>query len=426
MIDQGDGDREQKQQQRDNLRQVITFCENKIDCRRAQVLGYFGEVFDKTQCHRTCDNCERNTEVTIVDKTAYALKALKLANEIDDRYTLNGLLDAFRGSGAKKALRYQDCEHFGSGRDLSKCDAERLLQAMVTSQVLRSYNQTNPGGFTTSYIKTGPKWKDLETGKLRITLSSAEEDNVKKTTNKAKAIATTTAKKGGFSGIKRKVAVVQDSEESGDDWIGDLDLDEYDASFISDDEDEDDDEEEGGGFGYETDEQDCYEEEIGSKPHSSPVYNSSTLNTKRPSSDNFTSICQLAPEYQTILHRGDPTAIIKTVELSTKPKPVNNSVVTSNSRKNTVPEITLIKSPLVSSNAPSSGLCYDYLIQWRDRIAQEKKLNAAFVLSNGVLGQIARQLPMDKDELGRIPGMTQEKISKYGSGILSITNRYIL
>jgi superfamily II DNA helicase RecQ len=39
LIDQGEGSYDQKERQRNNLRQVIMFCENKIDCRRAQVLS---------------------------------------------------------------------------------------------------------------------------------------------------------------------------------------------------------------------------------------------------------------------------------------------------------------------------------------------------------------------------------------------------
>lgn len=418
MIDQGDGDREQKQQQRENLRQVIAFCENKIDCRRAQVLGYFGEVFDKSQCHRTCDNCERNTEVTMVDRTFYALKALKLANEIDDRFTLNGLLDAFRGSGAKKALKYQDCEHFGSGRDLSRSDAERLLQAMVTNQVLRSYNQSNPSGFTTSYIKLGSKWKDLENGTMKITLTSAEEETVKKTSK-----AQVRTKTVGVNKRKATVIESESSEASEDDLVGFIDeYDEYD-SFISEDPDGDD---------YSRGEDsDVYYEEVISKTPSSPVYNNSTLREKMTHNDDFyTSVSKLAPEYQTILHRDDPTAIMKTVSkgsgnVSGKSN-VNQKSSIEPSTKSTGSAPPPSKSSSNTEIVPPSGLCYDYLIQWRDRVAQEKKLNAAFVLSNGILGQVARQLPMDNDELGRIPGMTHDKISKYGEEILNITNRYIL
>jgi bloom syndrome protein len=39
LIDRGDGSREQKDRQKSNLRQVIAYCENKIDCRRQLVLS---------------------------------------------------------------------------------------------------------------------------------------------------------------------------------------------------------------------------------------------------------------------------------------------------------------------------------------------------------------------------------------------------
>ncbi len=92
MIDKSEGDKMQKQQQRENLREVIQFCENQVDCRRQLVLQvfqfdeigyvdefqYFNERFDKSQCNRTCDNCERTNDVISVDRTDYAIKALKL------------------------------------------------------------------------------------------------------------------------------------------------------------------------------------------------------------------------------------------------------------------------------------------------------------------------------------------------------------
>ena len=52
----------------DNLYRVVQYCENKIDCRRAQQIQYFGERnFDSSQCKlntsTTCDNCSNNTQV---------------------------------------------------------------------------------------------------------------------------------------------------------------------------------------------------------------------------------------------------------------------------------------------------------------------------------------------------------------------------
>ena len=52
----------------DNLFRVVQYCENKIDCRRAQQLHYFGETkFNPTACkedmNTVCDNCTANEKV---------------------------------------------------------------------------------------------------------------------------------------------------------------------------------------------------------------------------------------------------------------------------------------------------------------------------------------------------------------------------
>lgn len=45
----------------DNLFKMLHYCENKTDCRRVWMLGYFGEIFDKSLClnnpETSCDNC---------------------------------------------------------------------------------------------------------------------------------------------------------------------------------------------------------------------------------------------------------------------------------------------------------------------------------------------------------------------------------
>ena len=348
----------------------------------------------------------------MVDRTNYALKALKLAQEIDDRFTLNGLLDAFRGSGAKKALKFQECEHFGCGRELSRLESERLLQAMVINQVLRSYNQTNPSGFTTSYIKLGPKWKDLENGRMKITLTTAEDEGKSSGPLKTKKILPAiTAKTIGAS--KRNSRVIQDESSEDEDEVGYIN--EFD-SFISENDDEND------YYGKENADSDfnCYEEEIETKIPSSPVYNNTSVRGPTSNATNdYVSISRLAPEYQSILHRGNVAAHVESSG------PVKKKTVSKVESK-PIPTGPVVSSVPAISGAPGAGVCYDYLIQWRDRIAQERKLNAAFVLANGVLGQIARQLPGDLEELGRIPGMTHEKVTRYGHDILRITNRFIL
>ncbi len=50
-----------KQVHLDNLYRMVAYCENCIECRRAQQLQYFGERFRKDQCKENpravCDNC---------------------------------------------------------------------------------------------------------------------------------------------------------------------------------------------------------------------------------------------------------------------------------------------------------------------------------------------------------------------------------
>ncbi len=45
----------------DNLYRMVAYCENAIDCRRAQQLQYFGESFNSQLCKQNaravCDNC---------------------------------------------------------------------------------------------------------------------------------------------------------------------------------------------------------------------------------------------------------------------------------------------------------------------------------------------------------------------------------
>ncbi|CAG8762893.1 10614_t:CDS:2, partial [Ambispora leptoticha] len=40
---------------------------NKYDCRRQQILAYFGELFNSNQCRKTCDNCEMAATARIIE-----------------------------------------------------------------------------------------------------------------------------------------------------------------------------------------------------------------------------------------------------------------------------------------------------------------------------------------------------------------------
>ena len=73
-----DGDKDANPETRkvhmDNLYRVVQYCENKVDCRRAQLIHYFGEHnFDSSECREspdtTCDNCNEGQDVNNLDLT---------------------------------------------------------------------------------------------------------------------------------------------------------------------------------------------------------------------------------------------------------------------------------------------------------------------------------------------------------------------
>lgn len=176
MLDKSEGSYEQKQTQRDNLREVIQYCENKIDCRRHLILRYFGENFDRALCAKSCDNCESQKTVKSVDMTASAKEVYGLMRNIHDQITLNHIIDIYRGSGAKRVAHYQSLAGAGRGRSLSRVDVERLVQSLCTKQVLKEYCVSNKMGFVSSYVKVGPMARQLETGQLKIVLVTTEEE----------------------------------------------------------------------------------------------------------------------------------------------------------------------------------------------------------------------------------------------------------
>jgi len=62
------GNHESKKVHIQNLFRIVSYCENKADCRRTLQLNYFGETFDDKKCilnkETTCDNCRNKVYIT--------------------------------------------------------------------------------------------------------------------------------------------------------------------------------------------------------------------------------------------------------------------------------------------------------------------------------------------------------------------------
>ncbi|CAI6338764.1 unnamed protein product [Periconia digitata] len=171
MIEDGDGNMEQKQRQRDMLRQVVQFCENRSDCRRAQVLGYFDERFNREDCNNTCDNCKSDATFVEKDLSEYAAAAIRLVKQVESsEVTLLQCVDAFRGAkNAKlKGANLGDCYGFGQG--LERENVERVFTHLIEAQALRHESKSNKAGWAISYIRLGPKAYDYERRKKQFTM----------------------------------------------------------------------------------------------------------------------------------------------------------------------------------------------------------------------------------------------------------------
>ncbi|KAI0933765.1 hypothetical protein AcV5_010489 [Taiwanofungus camphoratus] len=152
---------EQRENQADALRRVVEYCQNNVDCRRVQVLGYFGETFDRRECHKGCDNCRNEEGIEEQDVTVSAMDLIKLAQNMlsggNQRVTRNQLKETFRGSRNKDILSrgYDKLQGYGKGASMQRELIERLLDRLermgIFEQVSIKVNEWNQ-----TYMKVSP------------------------------------------------------------------------------------------------------------------------------------------------------------------------------------------------------------------------------------------------------------------------------
>jgi len=157
FISDGEGSLEQKARQKQMLSSIISYCDNKWDCRRAQVLHYFGEQFSKDECAATCDNCLSKVVFETRDATAEAVAAMKIVSRVqDDKVTLLHCVDLLRGTSTVKSrqMNHENIDQFGAAKQLSRGDVERLFQRLSMENALREVQEiVNRSRFPTSYIQ---------------------------------------------------------------------------------------------------------------------------------------------------------------------------------------------------------------------------------------------------------------------------------
>jgi len=166
LIESGEGNWQAKNAQKELLAKVIQYCENKSDCRRKQVLAYFGEPFEAENCRQKCDNCQSGAKFTSLDVTELATKAVKLVrslHELGESITLKYCVDVFRGSRGAKIVQsgHTDVVGFAAGKDMHRGDVDRLFHLLVSKEAIDEYTEHNGMGFPSTYVRVLSYLRDI-------------------------------------------------------------------------------------------------------------------------------------------------------------------------------------------------------------------------------------------------------------------------
>uniref|UniRef100_A0A4W4GFF0 RecQ-like DNA helicase BLM n=1 Tax=Electrophorus electricus TaxID=8005 RepID=A0A4W4GFF0_ELEEL len=183
-----DGNHHSKATHINNLHSMVHFCENVAECRRIQLLAYFGEHkfnadFCKEHPEVICDNCARPHQYKMRNVTEDVERIVHFVQEycekIGSRYgrssqqnrlTLNMLVDIFLGS---KSARIQT-GMYGTGAAYSRHNADRLFKKLVLDNILMEDLYITNNGQAVAYISAGPKAMNVLSGSLQVEFHETE------------------------------------------------------------------------------------------------------------------------------------------------------------------------------------------------------------------------------------------------------------
>lgn len=136
MIDEGDGDRQRKRAQTLHLDAMLALCET-VECRRVQLLGYFGQPSERCG---NCDTCLAPPET--LDGTVPAQKLLstivRLQREHRQQYGAGHLVDILLGKDTERIRRlgHDRLSTYGIGGELSDQEWRGVVRQLLAQGLL--------------------------------------------------------------------------------------------------------------------------------------------------------------------------------------------------------------------------------------------------------------------------------------------------
>lgn len=152
---------------RDQLQQMVHYAETR-ECRRATLLGYFGEKHPEPSCEG-CDNCLTPRET--FDGTIAAQKFLSCVHRIHAKsgfgFGLNHVVDVLRGADTEtiRQRSHNDLSTYGIGRELKRDAWQAIGRELLRLGLLNCA----PGKFAT--LSLAPAGRDALRHRTPITLT---------------------------------------------------------------------------------------------------------------------------------------------------------------------------------------------------------------------------------------------------------------
>ncbi|KFQ80892.1 hypothetical protein N337_07840, partial [Phoenicopterus ruber ruber] len=181
-----DGNSHTRQTHFNNLYSMVHYCENVVDCRRIQLLAYFGETnFNPTFCKDhpevICDNCSRQKDYksrNVTDEVKSIVRFVRehcgqlnaKRNTGSGRYTLNMMVDIFLGA---KSAKIQS-GIFGKGAAYSRHNVERLFRKLVLDKILDEDLYITANDQAVAYVILGEKAQAVLDGSIQVEFHETE------------------------------------------------------------------------------------------------------------------------------------------------------------------------------------------------------------------------------------------------------------
>ncbi|MDT0420512.1 MULTISPECIES: DNA helicase RecQ [Streptomyces] len=146
MLQGGEGDEAFRRRAGAHLDAMLALCET-VDCRRAQLLAYFGQEQTGEKCGN-CDNCLHGSPDAF-DGTVPAQKALstviRLRRERGQSFGTGQIIDILLGRRTAKVIRFDhdQLSVFGVGEDLSETEWRGVIRQLLAQRLLEVGGEYN-------------------------------------------------------------------------------------------------------------------------------------------------------------------------------------------------------------------------------------------------------------------------------------------